>query len=108
MITVSEKTFTEHQPQSDLLVGSFLDLEEGFLLSDQHLPGKVRVRYQVDCAWPNAESDNVTVLGPGLLHCGEQVMATEVPQATRQKVTRWAWRTLSFPRCLHRRSNHDL
>src|SRR5215212_465298 len=79
VISVGEKSFAEYQPQPDLLVGSFLDLEKCFLLLDQHFLGKVGMGYQVHCTWPDPEPDNVTILRPGLLHRADQAIAAEVP-----------------------------
>ena len=94
MISVGEKAFTEHQSQPDLLVGSFLDFEEGFLLSDQHFPSKVGVGHQVHRTGPDAEPDDVSVLGPGLLHRVDQAIATEVPHTAHEEATARARRTL--------------
>jgi hypothetical protein len=108
VITVGEKTFAEHQSQPDLLVGSFLDLKEGSLLSDQHFPSKVGVGYQVHRARPDPEPDDITVLVPGLLHRIDQAIATEFPHTAHQEAAAWARRTLSPIRRVHWRSNHDL
>src|SRR5436305_13775311 len=51
LVAVGEQTFTKHQPQPDLLVGSFLDLEEGLLLFDKNFLGKIRMRYEVYRTW---------------------------------------------------------
>jgi hypothetical protein len=76
---VGEKTFAKHQSQPDLLIGAFLDLEEGLLLFDQHFLGKGRVGHNMRHTRPDAEPDNVTIILPGLLHSIDQAITAEVP-----------------------------